>query len=128
QILLLTSTVLIHIRYSFENDSEVVYDEIAKFDIQSLLPPSLANKYVIAVSLDPSSEYSFFLSVDSSIVLLKRAADKWMCRVMQEYEEKAHVMFIPPLEMAVVAGKHETKFISTSFRQPGVSKDQLRVL
>ncbi|GMR54256.1 hypothetical protein PMAYCL1PPCAC_24451 [Pristionchus mayeri] len=135
EVLLLTQSTLTHFQFLFEDDSNVVCDVIEKFELQTLLSPLYSRRPIDPLAIDSSSEYTIIISVGDSIVLLKYSSlerNKWACRAIHDPKGSllglSRVMVIPGMEVAVIAGKFFTKFISTSFRQSGVSKDQIRVL
>ncbi|GMT01247.1 hypothetical protein PENTCL1PPCAC_23421 [Pristionchus entomophagus] len=80
------------------------------------------------LSIAASSDYTALIAVDNTIFLLKREGDQWACRKSKGNKYSKLAMVIPGMEVAVVGGRHNTHFVSTSFLQASVHKDQLRVL
>ncbi|GMT01245.1 hypothetical protein PENTCL1PPCAC_23419, partial [Pristionchus entomophagus] len=86
---------------------------------------------IYPLAVDGSTDYSFIISVDNSLILFKRERNKWACRALQLLtieKERPLVMMIPGMEIAVVGGRHYILFIATSFHQATVSSTQLRIL
>ncbi|GMT20676.1 hypothetical protein PFISCL1PPCAC_11973, partial [Pristionchus fissidentatus] len=132
EILLLTSTTVLHYRYIFHDDYSFSLDCLRDFELTSILPPKMCTFDTFSpLFIAPSADLEFIVlnmdrasvgasgSPDICLVLARWSKKRWICREFRDNDSAVRCKIIRRLDLAIISGNNFVTLISTSASQHG---------